>query len=480
MPEVAAIRDAMLRALPVDTSYSGAAPPLPLLYLPPAHIKALRPECQLVIGARGVGKSVWTAALGDSNLRRVVGTQVAVLDKADIRIGFAERSDPDAYPDPDIFSDLLQQGHEPYQVWRTVIVRWLSVSVDAGMPIQSWRASAAWFRDNPEAISRLMQQASKHLESSNGYGLILFDALDRLSNDWSVMDRGVRDLLRAVLWLKPYPALSAKVFLREDQMKRTVTDFPDASKLLATKQELSWERHDLHGLLWQHLLNAQGAAGEHLRAIYQSVLKAEPKKSLDRFSLHDEAQRETATQRALFNALAGPWMGRDRRRGVPYTWTPSHLADGVGRTSPRSFLAAIRQAAEDSTERYPEYGYALHYESIKRGVQKASEIRIAELAEDYPWVQLYLQPLQGITVPVLFQEIERRWADRYPNGPLDAVAGVESGLPPQHVEQGWNGVVEDLIRVGIFERRRDGRIDLPDLFRVGFGLGRRGGVKPKV
>lgn len=479
MDEATSIREAMLRALPVNTAYSGAAPPLPLLYLPPAHLKALRPECQLVIGARGVGKSVWTAALGDPSLRQVIGTQINILDDADIHIGFAERANPDAYPDPDTFSALMASGHEPYLIWRTIILRWLTALIQADMPRQDWHASVAWFKVNPETVSRLMLQASNVLETDNRYGLILFDALDRMSTDWSVMDRGVRDLLRAILWLKPYPRLSAKVFLREDQMKRTVTDFPDASKLLATKQNLSWERHDLHGLLWQHLLNAPDAAGQSLRSVYAEVTESDPINTAGRYSPHAQAQRETTAQRALFSALAGPWMGRDRRRGVPYTWTPNHLADGGGRTSPRSFLAAIRQAAEDSKERYSEHPYALHYESIKRGVQKASEIRIEELAEDHPWVQRYLAPLRGLTVPIPSTEIEDRWTLRYPKGPLDAMGGLETGLPPQHVQQGWPGVLEDLVRIGIFEQRRDGRIDLPDLFRVGFGLGRRGGIKPK-
>jgi hypothetical protein len=28
------------------------------------------------------------------------------------------------------------------------------------------------------------------------------------------------------------------------------------------------------------------------------------------------------------------------------------------------------------------------------------------------------------------------------------------------------------------ETKKDGRVDMPDLYRVGFGLGRKGGVKP--
>ena len=52
------------------------------------------------------------------------------------------------------------------------------------------------------------------------------------------------------------------------------------------------------------------------------------------------------------------------------------------------------------------------------------------------------------------------------------------GLPPQHADRGSEGVRKDLERIGIFETMKDGRVNLPDLYRVGFGLGRRGGVPP--
>jgi|GEM_PF-2093247 len=41
------------------------------------------------------------------------------------------------------------------------------------------------------------------------------------------------------------------------------------------------------------------------------------------------------------------------------------------------------------------------------------------------------------------------------------------------------GIRQDLQRLGIFIIRKDSRIDMPDLYRVGFGLGRKGGVKPR-
>jgi hypothetical protein len=184
-------------------------------------------------------------------------------------------------------------------------------------------------------------------------------------------------------------------------------------------------------------------------------------------------KRDEKIQRELFEKLAGPWMGKDRRRGVPYIWSVSHLADGIKRTSPRSFLTAIRAAAGDSRNKNSEY--PLHYESIRHGVQKASSFRINEIAEDYPWIRDLCKLLQNLNVPIEFKQIEELWIKEYPHGPADIKS---EQLPPQNPDQGWYGIQKELIRLGIFEEMRDGRVNMPDLYRVGFGLGRKGGVTP--
>ncbi|MCX8516527.1 MAG: hypothetical protein ORN29_00345 [Rhodoferax sp.] len=65
-------------------------------------------------------------------------------------------------------------------------------------------------------------------------GLVVFDALERSSNVWADRDNIGRDLLKVVLWLKSFRHIHAKVFLREDQARRSITNFPDSSKILAT------------------------------------------------------------------------------------------------------------------------------------------------------------------------------------------------------------------------------------------------------
>ncbi len=464
MSDAAQLREAILAAQ-LETSNHGEEPKLATLYIPHSHLKALKLDAHVVVGGRGVGKSFWTAALQTKELRSTLGAAVRELRDVEIRIGFAA-TEKNEYPNLDGFKKLLGEGREPYDIWRAVILRWVAEkTVGSPIPTQTWGATVDWLKQQPEQAVGLMQKPR------DWRGLIVFDALDRTSDDWRQMDEIVRGLLRTTLWLKAQPGLYTKVFLREDQAERTVFNFPDASKLLADKAELVWARHDLHGLLWQRLINAREEHGEYLRSICPANMGA------GLWNLPDDMKSDSDKQRMVFEKLAGPWMGTDRRRGVPYVWAVGHLADGRGQTSPRSFLAAIKQAAEDSRDRHPNHDYALHYESIKRGIQKASEIRVSEVVdEDYPWVRDVLAALEGMNVPCEYDDILNHWQTKFPGG-VNTISFQK--LPAQHVERGWDGIRDELQRLGLIETRKDGRIDMPDLYRVGFRLGRKGGVRPK-
>jgi hypothetical protein len=473
MAEITTIRDAIFNVLPAEPFNSGKAPDPQEMYIPQAHRESLQLTSNLIVGARGVGKSTWTAALADPKLRAVIGSNIHELENTKVTIGFSENANAKSYPSQEIFTSLLKKNFKPYEIWQAVISRWLCNETGGKIPDADWEASAAWVKDNPESWGKLLQEANDMFRLNNNNGLILFDALDRSGSTWEEINGIVRDLLRLVIRLKTYSNIHTKVFLREDQLLGDVTNFPDASKVLSTRTNLDWYLYDLHGLLWQLFCNAQGEGGDALRMIYKDVIGSDPIWKEGYWIILEDLKRDENRQRKLFEKLAGSWMGKDPRRGVPYIWSVSHLADGKKRTSPRSFLAAIRDAANDS--RNKEGDYSLHYESIRHGVQKASSIRIDEIAEDYPWIRELCNLLRGINVPIDFDQIEEKWDDKYPNGPI----GIKSErLPPQNLDQGWRGIQNELVRLGIFEEMRNGRINMPDLYRVGFGLGRKGGVTP--
>ena len=169
-------------------------------------------------------------------------------------------------------------------------------------------------------------------------------------------------------------------------------------------------------------------------------------------------------QQEVFDEIAGPYMGSNARRGRTYTWVPNHLADGLDAVSPRSFLAAIRKAAEEPIK----HDYALHWSGLHEGVRHASTIRADEIEEDIPWAHEAMSVLKDLLVPCTRAALLRAW-----KGATLLEKGID-GLPAD-----YGDVLEELRRTGILKVLPDQRINIPDVYRLGFGLRRKGGFAPR-
>lgn len=95
----------------------------------------------LVVGARGVGKSFWTAALSDEVLRLQIGETVQDLAHTVTHVGHAAKPDIETYPDRDTFNLLIGNGYEPYAIWRAVMLRWLANLAGEQIPADSWNVT---------------------------------------------------------------------------------------------------------------------------------------------------------------------------------------------------------------------------------------------------------------------------------------------------------------------------------------------------
>ena len=469
-----------LAGLPQGTNHGGP-PTVQEVYFPPSHVRALDPNNMVVTAMRGAGKTFWWRALQSEEVRRFIGLvsrRSALSADTEVRTGFGVNPEPDHYPSKDVLQHLERDGIEPRIIWRSVLSWHLATGDHPLRQLASWSERAAYVNDHPEIIDRLFYERDEEFEQQNIHFLILFDALDRCSDDWKAMNRAIRGLLQTALEMRSYRRLRVKVFLRSDQLVETeVANFPDASKVLSSTVRLNWPRRDLYGLLWHYLANGEHGAliRDFLGGDYWDSIRVgtQPVFQMKRRFLLDPQQRE------LFHTLAGPWMGRGPKRGFPYTWIPNHLADTEGLVSPRSFLAALREAAEQTANQHSGHEFALHYDSIKRGVQEASNIRVHELQEDYPWVHRVLTPLKGMVVPCEFKEVTVHWEeDGTLQELLEDVRQNEVKLPPPNIDRGAVGLREDLESLGVFQRIRDGRVNIPDVYRVGYGLGRKGGVRP--
>jgi hypothetical protein len=181
-------------------------------------------------------------------------------------------------------------------------------------------------------------------------------------------------------------------------------------------------------------------------------------------------------QARVFSELAGEFMGTNPRRGRTYNWLHDHLADASGQTSPRSFQVALQRAAEsvaDDTRR------VLDHTAIKSGVQAASELRVEQLTEDYPWIRLALEALEHLEVPVDREVFVERWKARETVRKIVEQAGQDTrDAPIEFVAlPSEEGILHALSSIGVIEKRSESRINVPDIFRVAAKLKRRGGVR---
>jgi hypothetical protein len=310
----------------------------------------------------------------------------------------------------------------------------------------------------------------------------LFDAFDRLGTEWALVLAMARAALELALSCRSRQSLRVKLFIRPDlEDDESIWAFPDSSKLRQGKVELAWRKTDLYSLVFSYLVNSVEHGALFRRAVAESSEGRECISRDDVWQLPRGLGVDDGWLQGFLELLADPFMGRGKKRGVTYTWIATHLADAAERASPRSYLLAFKQAAEFTDEHFPGHPRALHFAGIQDGVAKASDTRVDEIAEDYPWVKPLLQAARGLLVPCPPDELVARWTA--PSLEKVRVEGRKK-LPPRRfatdpVRRGRvETLVDDLEELAVLFRTHDGRLNIPDIFRVGFGIKRKGGVKP--
>lgn len=491
------LRTLIYNAVPADAvNELGPPPPLDQFFVPKSHSRALNLNVPVVVGSRGAGKSYWWKALQHAEHRQLVerfasDTRIKVSTR--VRPGFGVPSDVEHYPNRDILNQLLAFGRSPAEIWKAVATWAVLDENPERPPFRGWVERVDWVVIHPEETALLLEATDHALMAHDEDLLVVFDGIDRTSNDWDVVYRHIEGLLQVALEFRAFRRLRAKIFLRTDQFDDgRIRRFPDASKVIASKVDLRWLTVELYALLWQLLGNHKVQGADFRELVFQKVVNKEGiRESLREpgiWHLPPSTQFDPKVQETLFHELTGPYMGDGPRRGFPYTWLPSHLADAHGEVTPRSFLVALRTAAQDSLANHIAHGFALHHRSLHAGVQEAARIRREEIAEHW-WIPEVLSDLAGqIEVPFDFAEAEALWAsaktlNRLRHRQQEEITaerasgdGDQPWLLPSRLSEGPTGIRDDLVRIGVLRPMKTGRIDVPDIYRLGFRLARRGGV----
>ncbi|MBQ0985980.1 hypothetical protein KBZ10_15925 [Streptomyces sp. F63] len=243
-------------------------------------------------------------------------------------------------------------------------------------------------------------------------------------------------------------------------------------------QELHWSRENLYGLLFHQLGNHTGPEAERFRAVTEGWRRKDEDGCV-RFVAPVGLVADQERQEQVFVTLAGPFMGTDRRKGHTYTWVPNHLQDGRGQVSPRTWLYALGRAAAITGERYAGHPVPLHYEAIRDSISGASSLRVDELREDIGWAATAIGQLAGGQVPMEPSVVHAHWRQGSLAAKLrEALAEESEGSGPREVDNPV-ALIEELTDLGVMTTRPNGAIDLPDVYRLAFGIGRRGGVARK-
>lgn len=456
------------------------------IFAPAEHIHALDPASTLVLGARGAGKSFWASALAQDATRSLTATLYPRLrlNEIDVAVGFS--GGEDGRTTPDLINELVPEddtGSKARAVWRATVIHALREATgQAPERISTLAARLEATEDWKDELEAGMQRLQGRRL------LVLFDAIDALSTDWDRLRMLVDELLKLAWGLRAIPSVRVKLFLRPDQLDELELGFVELSKMRAKAAELDWSEVDLYGMLFARL----GLHEDETIANGFNALLAElrlPQAPKDHANVKNWLiSHDSDAQRRLFERFAGPYMGAGPRKGRTYDWPMNHLADGWGEVTPRSFLILMQAAGKAAQKRSAmvqqgnEAGLIIVPENIRDGLRAASEVRVDQLAVEYPWVKRALTPLARLKVPNKAREFYKRWRDETTMEAIDRAATRERFLPPvptfENPIDREAALATRMIGIGLLTLREDGRIDMPDLFRVGAELLRKGGVPP--
>jgi hypothetical protein len=467
-------RELLGAALPAVVDADTIDPNPQTLFTPSGHRNALDPDTTIVRGGRGVGKTVWFKALQDDRLREIAAEHYRLnrLNSVDTFAGFGAKLSK-KYPNPRRLQSLAET-FQPSDIWTAVAL--FNLDTAELVDLLDWPERVQWVVQNPGKVEDAILSADEGAARQDRTKLFLFDAVERLHSDRRIADDLAKGIFELALNLRTSTRnLRVKLFIRYDMFDTAKFDFADASKLIANITDLRWSETSLYALLFHYM---SGAHPEYSPMFLSATGWS------DRFNGDKDKQRQ------VLEGIASKYMGTDRRKGYTYTWLPNHLADGRQQVSPRSFLSALWRATQRTEESFAGHRYAIHWDAIRQGVQHASQIRVGEVKEDTPWVSDAISPLRGTQVPIEKDEVVRRWNDAELESELTAQRAKTGELPDDDsnnqemfatgpLNLDYEGLIGELMDLGVMTVRSNGKLDLPDVYRIAFDIGRKGGV-PRV
>ncbi|HKM72847.1 MAG TPA: hypothetical protein VJX94_22745 [Stellaceae bacterium] len=473
-----------IAAIPADLSNDAVgdyAPKLEDIYAPETHASALDPGIPIVVGSRGAGKSFWSGVLGQTATREAAAVAYPRLGLRDIIVGFGFTGGvggPEGVS-VEALNGLLSPDasiEKAKAFWWATILRAAARAEDVQKRLSEWMSVAGDWEAREEEITR----HERRLRRTDTTLLVVYDALDTVATNWP-RRRLVTEALLEVVWaMRAYHAIKLKLFLRPDQIDDDALRFVELPKLRTGAVRLAWTGADLYGLLYARLaLTPQREAAASFSKLLASlnIARADRNTILSR---RWALAHNSDYQARVMEVLAGPFMADGPygyKKGKTYDWPLKHLGDAFDEVTPRSFLGLVIAAAKRGA---PPADRVITPDGIRHGLREASKTRVDQLHLEFPWIKGVLAPLAGLLLPQDEAEVYSVWRRARTIELLTKDAVENSYLPPFPAEggRGEQQLFEALRRIGVMFRRKDERIDMPDLFRVAAKLLKKGGTAP--
>ncbi len=474
----------VLRSMPSDHDAAGEhRPTVGEIFAPEQHANALDPATPVVVGARGAGKSFWAGVLEQPDTRSVAAKVYPQLglERLIVQPGYTGFAATGVVSAKTIAARVPEDKEElAVEFWLAVIVRSAHSALSPDRDPPTIRQFMEQYSD-PEDLEAELKRVDRELTDRDKTLLVTFDALDTLSRDWRRSSLLIDALFEAVWSLRARKAVRAKVFIRPEQLNDDKLRFIELPKLKSGRVELEWSQLDLYGLLFWRLKTQSEAAG--VRG-FSKLLKdcgfADPKDAMPtRRSWFLASDRDA--QKIVVDRMAGRYMGRSHKKGGTYDWPYKHLGDANGKVTPRSFVKLFVEAA--AYDQAPS-DQVISAEGIRHGLREASKVRVDQLGIEYPWVKRALAPLAGLMVPCTRDAIFERWdetdtARLITKAASDPENGFLPPFPPRARGERNELLATAMERIGLLADRADGRVDIPDLFRVAALMLKKGSTPPR-
>lgn len=474
-----------ISAIPADVSNDAIGANVARLedmFAPETHAAALDPTTPIVVGARGAGKSFWSGVLGQDQTRAAAAKAYPNLglDKVKVGFGFTGAVGGTGGVTTEMLDSVVgakATALEAKAFWWATILR--VAAREAGDAQLSLKEGAQVSLDWEQRDQRL-ENYERIFAASGTTLLVVYDALDTIATTWRRRRLLTEALLEVVWAMRAYRRIRIKLFLRLDQIDDDALRFVELPKLRTGAVRLTWSKADLYGLLFARLVLTPVQDG---RTAFERLLKLLklPAVGQDAILSRQWALGDSLSDQAkVMEVLAGPYMGEGsngHKKGKTYDWPIKHLADAFDEVTPRSFLGLMIAASK--------YGgvpdnRAVTSEGIRHGLRAASKTRVDQLHQEFLWIKGVLAPLAGLLLPQEEKEVFKAWKKTKTLDSLAVDAKINNYLPP--FEPDSQSTERDLYlaleRIGVMFSRKDGRLDMPDLFRVAAKLLKKGGTTP--